>query len=94
MARNQLDLFQADDQPELFAQDAAPVVYRADPDRIRRRLAGIIAEARAAQTMPWNAERLRLYEHLVPQMSMWLPEEEAAQLKFEFAQEVERLKAA
>jgi hypothetical protein len=94
MARHQLDLFQTDDQPELFPEDAVPIVYRADPERIRRRLAKIIAEARSAETMPWNAERLRLYEHLVPQMSMWLPEEEAAQMKFEFAQEVERLKAA
>jgi hypothetical protein len=29
-----------------------------------------------------------------PQMANWLPEEEAAQLRFEFAQELERLKAA
>ena len=36
MARNQLDLF-GNDQPELFSEEAAPVVYRAEPDRIRRR---------------------------------------------------------
>ena len=57
-------------------------------------LANIIAEARAAGTMPWNPERLRLYERLVPQMSVWLPEEEAAQLIFEFEEQVERLKVA
>ena len=94
MTRHQLDLFQTDEQQELFAEDAAPIVYRADPDRIRLRLARILAEARAAEQMPWDSERLRLYRRLVPQMSMWLPEEEAAQLKFEFEQELERLKAA
>ncbi|WP_265520072.1 hypothetical protein [Nitratireductor luteus] len=94
MTRNQLDLFQADEQPELFPEDAAPIVYRADPDRIRLRLARILAEARASERMPWDSERLRLYRRLVPQMSMWLPEEEAAQLTFEFEQELERLKAA
>lgn len=94
MTRHQLDLFQTDEQQDLFAEDAAPIVYRADPDRIRLRLARILAEARAAEQMPWDSERLRLYRRLVPQMSMWLPEEEAAQLKFEFEQELERLKAA
>jgi len=94
MARNQLDFFQTDDQQQLFDENAAPVVYRADPERIRRRLANILAEARAAETMPWNAERLRLYETLVPQMGSFLPEDEAQQLTFAFAQEIERLRAA
>jgi hypothetical protein len=94
MARNQLDLFQTEAQSELFNEDAAPVVYRADPDRIRARLANIIAEARAADRMPWDEASLRLYRRLVPQMSQWLPEEEAAQLRFEFETELERLKAA
>lgn len=94
MTRSQLDLFAADAQPELFDENAAPIVYRADPTRIRLRLANILAEARAAERMPWNAERLRLYERLVPQMGSFLPEEEAAQLTFAFEQELERLKAA
>lgn len=94
MARDQFDLFPTDDQPELSDENAAPVVYRADPDRIRRRLANIIAEARAAERMPWDSERLRLYRKLVPQMSQWLPFQEAAQLRFEFEAEVERLDRA
>lgn len=93
MTRSQLDLF-GNDQPELFDENAAPVVWRADPDRIRHRLANIIAEARAADAMPWNAEELRNREYLLRQMGRFLPEEEAAQLAFEFEQEVERLKAA
>lgn len=93
MTRSQLNLF-GDDQPELFDEERAPIVYRADPDRIRGRIAALLAEARAAERMPWNAEQLSNREYLLKQMSRFLPEEEAAQLSFEFEQEVERLKAA
>jgi hypothetical protein len=93
MARNQPDLF-GNDQPDLFPVEAGPIVYRADPERIRRRLAGMIAEARAADTLPWNAEQLRNRQYLLRQMAGFLPEEEKAQLCFEFERELERLKAA
>lgn len=93
MTRSQLDLF-GSDQPELFDEDAAPIVYRADPDRIRGRINAMLAEARAAERLPWNAEQLRNRLYLVRQMGRFLPEDEAAQLAFEFEQEVERLKAA
>ncbi|MBA1145035.1 hypothetical protein [Mesorhizobium neociceri] len=36
----------------------------------------------------------RLYRNNVPQMMLWLPEEEAGQPKFEFEPEMVRLKAA
>ena len=93
MARNQLDLFGAD-EPELFDEDAPTVYYHGDPDRVRARLHRLIAEARAAETLPWDADSVRLYRKIVPQMALWLPEEEAEQLKFEFETEMERLKAA
>lgn len=93
MTRSQLDLF-GTDQPALFDEEAAPVVYRADPDRIRGRIALLLAEARAAERMPWNGEELRNRVYVLQQMSRFLPEEEAAQLTFEFEQEVQRLKAA
>ncbi len=93
MTRQQLSLF-GDDQPELFPAEATPVVYRADPDRIRRRIANMLAEARAAERMPWSAEELGNRLYLLKRMGTFLPEEEAAQLAFAFEQEVERLKAA
>jgi hypothetical protein len=93
MARNQLDLFGAD-EPELFDEDAPTVYYHGDPDRVRARVLRLIAEARAADTLPWDDDDVRLYRKIVPQMVRWLPEEEAAQLKFEFETEMERLKAA
>ena len=51
MTRSQLDLFGAD-QPELFNEEAAPVVYRADPHRIRRRIANMLAEVRGGTPPP------------------------------------------
>ena len=68
--------------------------YRADPDTVRQELYRLLAEARAAQTMPWDAKRARLYRTIFPQMTNWLPEEEGAQLRFEFEAELMRLKAA
>ena len=93
MAIHQFDLFGAD-QSEPFDEDAPTVYYQGDPDRVRGRLQRLIAEARAADTLPWDSDSVRLYLKIVPQMALWLPEEEAAQLKFEFEAEMERLKAA
>ena len=90
----QRDLFELDAQPALFPEEAAPVLYRADPDKVRVKLQRILAEARAAATMPWSAERLGYHQPVFPQMSRWLPGEEAAQLCFEFETEIRRLIAA
>jgi hypothetical protein len=49
---------------------------------------------RAAQTFPWEPTRLSLYRTIVPQMTFWLPEEEGAQLRFDFETELARLEAA
>lgn len=91
---DQPDLFGNDAQPELFDEDAAPKAYRADPEKVRARLHIILTEARSAQTLPWDSRQLTLYRTIFPQMTNWLPEHEAAQLRFEFEAELVRLKAA
>ena len=91
MSYRQLDLFQTDEQPD---EDRPTPVFRADPEKVRRELHAILAQARAAQTMPWDSQRVGLYRTIFPQMTNWLPEEEAAQLRFEFAAEMARLEAA
>ena len=78
----QLALFAPKAQPQLF--DAPPVAYRA-------RLHKILAEARGAQAWAWDAGRVSLYRTIVPQMTLWLPEDEAAQLRFAFDAEMARL---
>ena len=90
----QPDLFGDEPQPELFDAGAAPPAYRPDPDDVRARLHRILAEARAAEKVPWDSDKLLVYRSIFPQMTSWLPEEEAAQLRFEFDTEMARLKAA
>jgi hypothetical protein len=86
-------LFGNDQQDDLFEDQPTPV-YRADPDQVRAELYKILAEARAAQTMPWDSRRVVLYRTIFPQMTNWLPEEEGAQLRFDFETELARLEAA
>ena len=94
MSWRQPDLFLHDEQADLFDEDSPTPVFRADPDEVREELHKILAEVRAAQTMPWNAKDVLLYRTIFPQMTNWLPAEEAAQLRFEFEAELARLKAA
>jgi hypothetical protein len=88
------DLFLNEQQDDLFGEDAPTPEYRADPDTVRQELYRILAQARAAQTMPWDAKRTVLYRTIFRQMTNWLPEEEGAQLRFEFEAELARLDAA
>jgi hypothetical protein len=68
--------------------------YRPDPESVRAELYKILAEARAAQKLPWEPKKVLLYRTIFPQMTNWLPEEEGAQLRFEFEAEIKRLQAA
>ena len=90
----QQDLFDDEAQVELFEPGAAPPAYRPDPEQVRARLQRILAEARAAEKLPWDGDKLLVYRTIFPRMAGWLPEEEAAQLRFEFDAEMVRLKAA
>ena len=94
MSSRQPDLFQDDVEADLFGEDSPTPVYRADPDTVRQELYKLLAEARAAQSMPWDAKRATLYRTIFPQMTNWLPAEEGAQLRFEFETELARLEAA
>jgi hypothetical protein len=89
------DLFgEVEGQGDLFGADAAPPAYRPDPDKVRARLHKILAEARAAQKLPWEPTTVSLYRTIFPQMTHWLPEDEGTQLRFQFEEELARLEAA
>jgi hypothetical protein len=93
MARgDQSDLFASNS--DLFDEDAPTPVYRPDLEKVRARLHKILAEARAARKLPWEPTRVSLYRTIFPQMTNWRPEEEAAQLRFDFESEMARLNAA
>jgi hypothetical protein len=89
----QRDFFGVEEQPDLFG-DSLPPAYRPDPDKVRARLYKILGEARAAQRLPWEPTRASLYRTIFPQMTLWLPQDEGAQLRFEFETELVRLEAA
>lgn len=82
----QLDLF-ANEPPPRYVQPLP------DPNDIRRQLHKVLAEARAAETWPWPPDRVKFHRCVFPQMTDWLPPEEAEQLKREFAAELARLEA-
>lgn len=65
-----------------------------DPERVRRKLYDLLAIAKNAERMPWDSRKAGMWQIVFPQMANWLPEDEANQLRFEFAQELERLKLA
>jgi hypothetical protein len=91
--RRRRRVFESKGQGDLFGSEPTPV-YRPDPDKVRARLHKILAEARAADKIPWGAGRLSLYRTIVPQMASFLPGEEGAQLRFQFEEELARLQAA
>ena len=65
-----------------------------DPDKVREELHKILAQMRAAKSMPWDDDRAALYRTIFPQMTSCLPDEEGAQLRFDFEAELARLEAA
>jgi len=65
-----------------------------DPETVRRRLNLLLDKARSAKQMPWSERDARMWQIVFPNMANWLPEDEAEQLRFEFAREMERLRQA
>jgi hypothetical protein len=65
-----------------------------DPEKVRQRLRLLLEKARSADSMPWSERDARMWQIVFPNMANWLPEHEANQLRFEFAQEMERLRRA
>ena len=65
-----------------------------DPETVRLRLRSLLEKVRSAEKMPWSERDAQMWQTVFPNMAKWLPEEEADQLRFEFAQEIERLNRA
>ena len=94
MARaRQADFFDTTVQGELFEAPTEPA-YQPNLDKVRARLEKLLGEARAAETMPWEPSQLSLYRLIFPQMTHWLPEDEAAGYRRAFESEMTRLETA
>jgi hypothetical protein len=90
------------DEPDLFGpsqlgmglEDTRPDPTKVDPEEVRQELVAILELARAARDeAPWDLRTHRYHQVVFPQMANWLPEDEAEQLCFEFAKELERIEA-
>ena len=88
-AGDQLDLFP--EPPKAAGWDPTP--YFPDPANIRAKLLALLTLAREATEMPWDDRELLYHRTVFPQMANWLPADEAAQLRREFAAELARLEA-
>jgi hypothetical protein len=72
-----------------------PATYKPDLAVVRQKLHQWLADVRACEEgSPWPARRTGANIITFRQMANWLPEEERDQLRFEFVQELERLKLA
>ena len=86
-----------DDQGSLFGEGRMTPLARApapDPEAIRGRLNRLIGTLRSAAAMPLSDRDARMWRTVVPNMTKWLPEEEAEAIRTAFAREMERLGAA
>lgn len=63
------------------------------PDTIRVLMHEILAEARAAQVLPWTPRTLRAHTAMFPYMAEWLKGGEGDRLLHEFKAEMDRLDA-
>ena len=88
----QSDLF-GHEGPDPSDEDFETPVYYPDPDKVREELHRILAEMRAAEAMMPSAPR-SIAPSSRRQMAGCLPEEEGAQLRFQFEEELARLQAA
>lgn len=80
------------DQQDLFPCE--PKVETVDPAEVRAELLEILETARGAtDEAPWDRRTHRYHQVVFPQMANWLPDDEADQLRFEFARELERIEA-
>ena len=80
---DQSDTTAAEAQLDMFGAPPAQN-YDPDPASVRAELNDILAQARAAKTLPWSAARAALYRTIFPQMTNWLPDKEAKRLRREF----------
>jgi hypothetical protein len=54
----------------------------------------VLVQARAASRYPWDERRTLYWRVVFPKMCNWLPAEEAARMRAEFAAEMKRLDSA
>lgn len=73
-------------------EDTRPDPTHVDPQSVREELNAILATARAARdAAPWDRRTHRYHQVVFPQMTNWLPPDEADFLRRQFTLELERI---
>lgn len=83
-----------DTQSSLFGEGRMTPPPRSstpDPETIRKRLDRLLATLRSAQTMPFSDRDARMWVTVVPNMTKWLPDSEADEIRTTFSREMKRL---
>jgi hypothetical protein len=91
MSRNRQTNFSTT-QPDLFGPPP-PQSYAPTLEKVRSEVGKVLDTARAAKVLPWTQKELAYWKTVFPQMTRWLPEEEAAKVRIAFMEELRRLKA-
>lgn len=84
--------------PSLVTLRDSPILRPVPPgghtaDTIRAMFLDLIAAARAAETMPWDARDVRAHTAMAPYLAEWLKNGEGDRLLAEFKAEMDRLDA-
>lgn len=75
-----------------LGEKAPAKTYEPDLAEVRQDLAAILESARGVTAdSPWDERTYRYNKVVFPQMTRWLPDDEAAQLCLEFREELERI---
>ena len=88
---NQTDLFGT--QSDLFGPPPKQS-YAPSLEKVRAEINKVLEKARIAKEMPWTPKEVAFWKTVFPQMTNWLPEEEAARARAAFMEEISRLEAA
>ncbi len=86
--RNQTDLFGT--QSDLFGPPPKQS-YTPSLEKVRSEVNKVLEKARIARDMPWTTKEVAFWKTVFPQMTNWLPAEEAEQARAAFWEEINRL---
>ena len=87
-------------QPDLFGKQAdlfgppPKQSYEPSLEKVRAEVHKVLEKSRIAKEMPWTAKEVAFWKTVFPQMTNWLPKEEADQARAAFWEEMTRLEAA
>ncbi len=79
-------------QRALFTESSAHglKIPTPEPEAIRRRLLGVLRLLRESEEFPWSPAQFRSWRIVFPQMTSWLPKDEAGAMKAAFFREIDR----